>query len=200
VEVKPRRDSWGWDALTSVVISKHNRVPIFSHDLLLSPNLDIRISHVRHFQARQSILAPPPWAARISRRRRYCGEPRLEVECRLLGTANAGETVSVTVKPGGELLGHQQDTPCSCPSLRTRDSETNCHPDGSVRFYFPTKSDCTVWMADVNNARNRQQHPRSPPQPAGSSSKPMRHSHTVASAPMANSQKVPESVCRLTLI
>ena len=30
----------------------------------------------------------------------YCGVPRLEPECRLLGTANAGATVSV-VKPGG---------------------------------------------------------------------------------------------------
>jgi hypothetical protein len=41
--------------------------------------------------------------------KRYCGEPRLQVVCRLLGTANAGETGSVVVKPGGGGLGLSQN-------------------------------------------------------------------------------------------
>jgi hypothetical protein len=48
--------------------------------------------------------------------KRYCGEPRLEVACRPLGTANAGEMVSVVVKPGGELLGHRPSKTGSEPS------------------------------------------------------------------------------------
>ena len=91
-----------------------------SHDeIKAQPSVDMRIH-----QTGSLALGDPSYhdlrLARIAgshhcQPKRYCGVPRLEPECRLLGTANAGTTVSV-VKPGGGdvswLLARLLPPPC----------------------------------------------------------------------------------------
>ncbi len=129
------------------VLSRRHHPPVSGFSLLYVNNITATICHqeqprrhkdqpsvdMRIHQTGSLALGDPSYhdlrLARIAgshhcQPKRYCGEARLEPECRLLGTANAGSTVSVVKQGGGGREGCFLATGQASCSLRVRTSST----------------------------------------------------------------------------